>query len=172
MSNPIPEKINGYNMYDEGEKLVGITGDVELPNFEPITAAISGAGILGEVESPVIGHFGSIKLTVPFRTLSKSAAKLNEPRHQQITLRADQNSYDVSQGKILHQGLKIVIGGMPVGFNAGKLKTGEGTDTQVTLEVYYIKIMLDKDVLIELDKYNYIYVVNNKDYLAEQKINM
>lgn len=170
--NNIPEKINGYNLYDLGEKLIGITGDVEIPNLEAMTATISGAGILGEVESPIIGHFPSLVMTIPYRTITKDSARIAEPKHQVLTLRADQNSYDVSQGEISHQGLKIVIGGTPKAYTPGTIKVGEGTGTQVTLEVVYIKITLANEVLLELDKYNYIYVVNGIDYLAEVRKNI
>lgn len=170
--NAIPEKIVAYNLYDEGEKMVGITGEVELPEFESMTSTVGGAGIMGEVESPNPGHFSSQKLTIPFRTISKTAAKLFEPRGQTITLRADQSSYDVADGKIGHQGLKIVVRGVPTGFKPGKASAGNPTDSEITLELYYIKIELDGFTLIELDKYNSIYVVNGNDWLEEVRANI
>lgn len=50
MSNPIPERVVNYNVYDDTEKLVGISGEIALPNFEAMTETISGAGIAGEYE--------------------------------------------------------------------------------------------------------------------------
>ena len=53
----IPEVIHDFNMYNTGNKLVGITGEVPLPDLEAITATIAGAGLLGAYASPVPGHF-------------------------------------------------------------------------------------------------------------------
>lgn len=170
--NPIPEKLVNFNLYDDGNRLVGITGEVELPSFESMTSTISGAGILGEVESPNVGHFGSQKLTIPFRVISEAASKLFEPRGQTLTLRADQNSYDTSNGQMSHRALKVLVRGVPTTFTPGKVAVGAATETQIVLELYYIKIELDGFTIIELDKYNYIYVVNGKDYLAEVRANI
>lgn len=167
----IPEKLVAYNLYNVGEKLIGSEAEVEMPSFESITNEISGTGILGTIESPTPGHFGSIVMAITFRTVSAEAAKLNEPRAQQIMLRGDQNSYDSSGGKIMHRGLKVVARGMPKKFALGKAKAGESTGTSVELELTYIKVEDDGFVLIELDKYNYIYVVNGVDYMAEVRKN-
>lgn len=48
----IPEAIHDFNMYLTGNKLGGITGEVEMPPFESMTSTVSGAGILGEYEAP------------------------------------------------------------------------------------------------------------------------
>lgn len=169
--NNIPEKICGYNIYNEGEKLVGITSEVELPSFEAMTSTISGAGIMGEVESPNPGHFGSQKIDIGFRTVSVDAAKLYEPRGQTITLRADQSSYDVSNGVIGHQALRIILHGVPTAFKAGKLSAGNPTESLVTLELYYIKIELAGETIVELDKFNSIYVVNGIDWMSQIRDN-
>lgn len=170
--NVIPEKICSYNLYNEAEKLVGITGEVEMPSFEAMTSTISGAGVLGEVESPNQGHFGSIKMSIGFRTVSSEAAKLFEPRGQTITLRADQSSYDVSSSIIGHQKLRVVMRGVPSSYKLGKASAGNATDSEITLELYYIKVEVNGETIVELDKYNFIYVVNGKDWLAEVRENI
>ena len=63
-------------MYDsknaKEEKLVGITDTVNLPDFKTITASVSGAGIPGSIDMPVIGQFESMSMDIPFRTISKN----------------------------------------------------------------------------------------------------
>jgi len=168
----IPQKVVGYNIYNEGEKLMGRQAETELPNFEAMTTTLSGAGILGEMESPNTGHFGSMELPIAFRTLTEEAARLQEPRAHTLTLRADQDSYDVTGGVEKHRALKIVVRGFPKAFESGKLNSGNPTDTKVTLEISYIKIEHDGTTLIELDKFNYIFIVNGKDYLQEVRNNI
>ena len=47
MSKNIPTKINNYNVYNEGEKLLGVGDELTLPDFEATSETVSGAGILG-----------------------------------------------------------------------------------------------------------------------------
>lgn len=165
--NPIPEKVVNFNIYDGREKLVGVSGEITLPNLEAMTEVISGAGIAGEYESPTPGHFRSISIEIPFRVVYDQSFKLMEPRGQTITLRASQQSYDVAGGEIQHRGLKITLKVMPKGLDMGRLTVGGQTDTRNRLEVLYIKVVENGVKLLEIDKANFIYVVNGVDVLAD-----
>lgn len=170
--NGLPQKLVAYNMYNAGKKLIGNQAETELPDFEAMTTTLSGAGILGEIESPNPGHFGSMVLPITFRILDEEASELFEPRGQTITLRADEDSYDVVNGEINHRALKVVVRGMPKTLKGGKMKSGDPTESQVAIEIHYIKIELDGKTLVELDKFNYIFVVNGKDWLAAVRNNI
>lgn len=76
MSKNIPTKVNNYNVYNDGEKLLGVGDELTLPDFEATSETISGAGILGEIDDPTIGHFGNMQLEIPFRTLDKEATNM------------------------------------------------------------------------------------------------
>jgi P2 family phage contractile tail tube protein len=165
--NAIPEKVVNYNAYNEGQKLVGVTGEVTLPNLEAMSESISGAGIAGEFDSPTPGHFGSITMEIPFRVMYDQSFKLSIPRGQIITLRASQQAYDVSGGIIEHRGLKITLKVLPKGINLGTLGVGRPTETTNTLEVLYIKIEENRLILLELDKLNFIYIVDGFDVLGK-----
>ena len=56
----IPGVINNFNLYNDGTVLVGLTGEISLPDFEGMTETLSGPGILGEIEEVIIGQFGSM----------------------------------------------------------------------------------------------------------------
>lgn len=166
--NAIPEKVTNYNVYEGGtNKLVGITGDVTLPSLQAISETISGAGIAGEYESPTPGHFSSISMDIPFRVLYDSSFTLMVPGGRIIVLRASQQSYDMAGGQIQNRALKITIKGLPKGIDLGTLTVGKATGTKNTLEVVYIKIEENGKVLLELDKINFIYIVNSVDVLAK-----
>lgn len=169
MPNPIPEKVVNYNVYDDNEKLVGITGDVTLPNLEAMSETISGAGIIGEYDSPTPGHFGSMTVELSFRTLYQKSFSLMRYRGRSLVLRAAQQSYDVSQGQIFHRGLKITIKGIPKTLELGKLAVGGATETKNTLEVLYIKVEENGMKLLEIDKLNGICEIDGEDMLGEIK---
>ncbi|MCL6456491.1 MAG: phage major tail tube protein, partial [Gorillibacterium sp.] len=51
MANLVPEKLNDFRVYRDGNNLAGVA-DIQLPSFENMTETIKGAGIAGEYESP------------------------------------------------------------------------------------------------------------------------
>lgn len=163
----IPDKIINFNVYSDTEKLLGVSGEVTLPDFEPMTETLSGAGILGEIESPTPGHFGSQEIEIQFRTLTQSAFKVFENDSNTFIFRAAQQSRAVTSNKSEVRPLKIVVKGASKGGNLGKLGVGAPTETTVKLEIYYIKVEENGETLLELDKLNCIYVVNGVDKLAD-----
>lgn len=101
MSKNIPTKINNYNVYNEGEKLLGVGDELTLPDFEATSETVSGAGILGEIDDPTIGHFGNMQLEIPFRTLDKEATNMmDQTRAVQLTIRGAAQEID-SAGNIV-----------------------------------------------------------------------
>lgn len=169
MTNPIPEKVVNYNVYDDTEKLVGLSGEVALPNLEAMTETVSGAGMLGEYESANPGHFGSMTIDLTFRTLYDKSFTLLKNEGRPIVLRAAQQSYDVANGKTSYRGLKITIKGPSKGLNLGNLTVGAPTETVNTFEVLYIKIEENGKVLLELDKLNFVYILGGVDMMKDIK---
>lgn len=163
--NPIPEKVVNYNVYNGANKLVGVSAEITMPNLETMTETISGAGLAGEFESPTPGHFGSISMEIPFRTIMDQSFKLMVPGAQTLYLRAAQQSYDIAAGRINQRGLKITLKVIPKGINLGTMGVGKPTETTNTLEVLYIKIDENGKTLLELDKLNFIFKVNGTDIL-------
>ena len=165
----IPEKINNFNIYNSGNILVGITDEVTLPSFEAMTETISGPGILGEIESPHIGHFGSMTIEIPFRVLYGDIFKvMKADEGVDITLRGAVQVQSLNSGKAF-KGMRIVMRGMLKTLTAGSAKAGSPMSSSVTLELVYIMIEVDGAKKVELDKLNNVYNINGTDYLAKIK---
>lgn len=49
------ESVINFAVYEDGVEYVGMAG-VTLPNLSAIVQTLSGAGIAGNVEVPVLGH--------------------------------------------------------------------------------------------------------------------
>lgn len=167
MVNPIPEKVINYNVYFDNEKLIGINADATLPKLEPMTETVSGAGLAGEIESPVPGHFGKIEMDLSFNTVSEDSFKLLVPGTKTLVLRASQESYDLAGGQMIYRPLKITVKILTKGIDLGKLSPGKATGTKNTFELTYIKIEENGNTLLELDKLNFIFIVNGVDVLAD-----
>lgn len=161
----VPEKLINYRVYLNGDDMLG-TSDVTLPTLEAMTETVKGAGIAGEIESPVMGHFSSMEIELNWRTLEKSNVLLASPTGVHLDLRGAQQVYDSGSGTFISRPVKVVVRGVPKSTELGKLEVGATTDTKNTIEVNYIKITVDQDTILEIDKYNYICNINGTDYLA------
>ena len=159
-NNYIPEKINEYNAYLDGTKMIGVAASVTLPEVNMKTSAVSGVGVNGELDSPTIGQFESMEQEIQFNTLYSSAMDMLSPLSTvNLTLRASQQVYD-KQGGYNFKGLRVKK------FNPGKVEKGEAMEATVTLELTYLMIEVDGQQLLEVDKLNGIYKVNGTDMLA------
>ena len=166
-NNYVPEKINDFNVYLDGTKMIGNGASMDLPEINMKTSTIEGGGISGEIDSPTIGQFKSMEQVVPFNTLYSSAMDMLSPtKTVNLTFRAAQQVYDKTGG-YTHKGLRVVEVGRVKSFKPGKVEKGETMEAEVTLELTYILIEVDGKQLIEVDKLNSVYKVNGVDMLAE-----
>lgn len=165
----IPTKINKYNVYNAGNRLLGMGEEVTLPSFEASSETVSGAGILGEFDDPTVGYFSNMELEISFRVLDAEAvAMLDQTRAVQLELRGAQQTTDAG-GDIAFRPMRVVVRGRMAGFDPGKVKAGEGMETTVTLTVLYILIELEEQPVVELDKINEVFKLQGVDVLAKIK---
>jgi uncharacterized protein len=106
-------------------------------------------------------------MEIPFRVIHDKSFLLLKPSGETIVLRASQQSYDVAAGEVKYRGLKITVKGTPKGHELGKIAVGSPSDSKVNLEVLYLKIEENGQTLLELDKLNFIYIVNGVDVFAD-----
>lgn len=166
-NNYVPEKINDFNAYLDGVKMIGVGSSLDLPEINMKSSTIDGAGIGGEIDSPTIGQFESMEQEINFNTLYSSAMQMLSPLSSvNLTIRGAQQVYD-KNGGYSFKGVRVVEKGRVKKFKPGKLEKGEAMDASVTIELTYIKIEVDGEVLVEIDKLNPKYYVMGVDMLAE-----
>jgi hypothetical protein len=169
MSKTIPTKINKYNVYNAGNRLLGMGEEVTLPSFESSSETVAGAGVLGEFDDPTVGYFSNMEIEIPFRVLDAEAVDmLDQTKAVQLELRGAQQTTN-SEGDIEFRQMRVVVRGRMAKFDPGKAKAGNGMDTSVTLTVLYILIELEGDSMVELDKINEVYKIRGVDVLAKIK---
>lgn len=134
-------KINAYNVYNAGTRLVGLSDEVTLPDFEALTETISGPGFLGEIDEPLLGHFGASEIEIPFRTLNEEMfGLLAQGSAVNLTLRMSTQAIQESTMATDFMPSRVVIKGKSKGFTGGKVKQGNGTGSSVKTEIIYILI--------------------------------
>lgn len=164
-----PEVVNNFNVYNDANRIVGTTGEIPLPDLQAMTAVVSGAGILGEYNTAVVGMFQSISPEIPFRMIDKDYfGMLNTGEQSKIVMRSSvQQRNRHTGGTLSTQAMRIVYQGHPTGANFGTLKKGDLMNASIKLELTYVLIEMGGVVMLELDKLNSVYKVNGNDLLGE-----
>ncbi|QJT10231.1 phage major tail tube protein [Oceanidesulfovibrio marinus] len=163
--NKIPEKTITFNVYKDGAVLMGVA-TVELPQLQAMTEPLSGAGIAGEIDSPTLGQFQSMSAKLAFRTKTANFIQLQAPEYHHLDLRAAVQHHDGGTGKIEVISERVILRGMPKSASLGKFETAKPQDSELELEISYLKYVQDGQEILELDKLNYIFMVDGTDHLA------
>lgn len=162
----IDETVIGFAVYEDGTEYLGLS-EVTLPEISNMAEEISGAGIGGKIESVILGAIEAMTLTLNFRTVTKNAIKLHEPRQHTIDLRAAQQQRDSTKGETEIVKVKHVLNVTPKKLNPGKLATASAAEVSGEYAVAYFATYINGEKVLEIDPLNYIYYVNGVDYLAD-----
>lgn len=167
MSTNMPEVLTNFRLYYDGAKdMMGLV-DVTVPDIEPLNASLKGAGILGEISVPIIGHIGAMAMTLNFRTITQDMTLFSMPVPHVVDLRGALQVQDTSTGKRKVKPVRISGQGSTKKTGFGKFAVGEGNDSSVELELTRFSLMIDNVESILIDKLNNLYVVNGVDCLAD-----
>lgn len=170
MTNKMAEKLINFRVYlntgSSNSDLIGVA-DVDLPDLEAMTDTVKGAGIAGEVESPVIGHYGPMSMTINWRMVTGNTVGLAVPKAHQLELRGAVQNYDAGTGEYFTGSLKVVVKATPKKTGLGKLDVGAKQDSSSEFGCSYIKIWLDNNEKLEIDKFNFVCRINGNDVLAD-----
>ncbi len=159
-----------YSVYLNGGESLG-TATVELPKFEHITETLSGAGLGGEVDAPS-PLFKAMTAKLTFNKKTSNYAKLLAPVGHHLDLRASVRGLNTADSTFGDTPERIVLRTLPKNFDLGKWETGKKQENGVEFGVIYVKLVVDGKDVLEFDKFNYKYVVNGTDYLAEIRTNI
>lgn len=165
-ANRIPDKLINAKIYKQGKTELMGTADAELPGMEYITEAITGLGLAGEVETPVVGHFKSLPFKFKWNTINERATDLLFPETHHLEIYSSLQDYDAGTGKLISKPVKAVLRALPKKVNLGKLEPAKKMDSETELECVYIKMWIDGQVVLEIDKFNFICNINGEDVLA------
>lgn len=137
---------------------------VELPELTEKADAISGAGIMGEIELPVKGQYGNLKVTISYRTSLINFEKATTPGLHTFELSAAVQVLDNATGETNTQYVKYYCKGYKAMAKAGKLEQGGEMDASAEYNLIYYKKTIDGTVVRELDKLNGVDRANGVEY--------
>lgn len=166
----LPTVTNTYNVYDKGNRLIGLSDEITLPDFSAVTEEMSGSGLLGKIQEAVMGHFDSQEMEIPFLNLDNDIFAFADPLEViDLNLRASQQTLNKKEDKAGYRGVRVAVRGKLKSFKPGVLKQGGKMGSSITLELHYILIQIDGETKLELDKLNGVYRVNGKDIMEEMR---
>ena len=163
------ESVINFAVYEDSVEYVGMAG-VTLPNLAAIVQTLSGAGIAGNVEVPVLGHYDVMSLTLNFRTTTEHSVRLSEPRRHNIDLRMAQQIEDTVAGEVKVQSIKHVLVVVPKTDTGGTVAPAAPTNGSGEYSVRYWATYIDGAKVREIDPLNFICEVNGVDYLADVRM--
>lgn len=154
-----------FAVYEDSVEYLGIT-QVTLPTLEQLTQELSGAGIAGNVEAVLRGHFAAMTLGLQFRTMNRESVRLAEPRRHNIDLRVARQDEDTESGSIIIAPIKHIFVIMPKSLNPGNVAPHSAADGSGQYAVRYWAMYMDRQLVTEIDQLNYKCLVDGVDYLA------
>ena len=157
MSNQIPERLIGFRAYVDGSPDASGIVDVELPSLEAMSDTISGAGIAGEIESPTLGQFGAMGITINWRVVTAPGLRLLAQQYRPIEFRGGIQYTDPASGQLKPVTLRVATRAMPKNLSLGSLTVASAMDSSIEMEVPYLRIDIDGKLAFELDKFNYVF---------------
>lgn len=160
------QSVINFAVYEDGSEYVGLA-KVTLPDLNAITQTISGAGIAGNVEAVIAGHFDAMTLGLNFRTTTKQSIKLSEPRRHNIDLRVAQQDENTTLGAIEVRKVKHILVVVPKIDKGGSIAPASQGDGSGEYAVRYWATYIDGKKYREIDPLNFICYINGTDYLAD-----
>jgi len=165
-ANKIPDKLINAKIYKQGETELMGTADAEFPSLEYVTEALTGLGLAGEIETPVIGHFKSLGFKFKWNTVNEMATSLLYPEAHDLEVHASTQVYDAGTGKLANSPVKAFLRCLPKKGGLGKLEPGKKMDAETEMECLRIKMWIGGNLALEIDKLNFICRINGVDALA------
>lgn len=162
----MPERLINFRVYNGKNDLLGLAS-VDLPEIEAMSDTVAGAGIAGEVETPVMGHYGAMACSFSWNSITAEGMKLSKPGVHEIDIRGAQQMLDTASSKFGVVPVRLTLRVTPKTVTLGTFEPGATTDTEQEFEVLYLKMYVNDKEVIEIDKYNFVAKFGGDDALAD-----
>ena len=170
--NKVPEMLQEARVYWDGEdNMIGIA-NVDLPELASSTTSITGVGLSGEIDSPVHGHFQSMELTLNWRTPHVSGMRLVGGNPVSLQVYGSVQNFDSGANDYVEEQVIVTVRGKAKSYAPGTYEAMNTTDSSNTIEVHYIKIEVEGNTIVEIDKYGYKCIINGVDLMATIRRNI
>ena len=170
--NKVPEMLQEARVYWDGEdNMIGIA-NVDMPELASSTTSITGVGLAGEIDAPVRGHFGSMEMTLNWRTPHVTGLRMAGGNPVSLQIYGSIQNMDSGSNSYVEDQIIVTVRGRAKSYAPGTFEAMNTTDSSNTIEVHYIKVEMAGQTITEVDKYGHKCVINGEDLMATIRRNI
>lgn len=162
----VDEGVIQYAIYENESEFLGVA-EVTLPTIAQKSITVSGAGLSGDVEAPMLGQVAAMRTTITWRTTTKDTYRLYAPYSHHLDLRIALQQKNSGGANMIVVPEKIIIVGRPLEMSRGAVTPASLLNTSVSLGTEYYASYLKGKEMLRVDPYNNVYVVDGVDYAAD-----
>ncbi len=162
----LPAILKNFNLFNEGNSLMGVADEVTLPKLGRKTEEFQGAGM----PMPVDIDISNEKIELDWSCsgfLADVFKQYGNPKVNGVLLRYAGAYQREDTGDI--QSVEIVVRGRHKEIDPDKAKVGDKSATKIKTTCAYYKLTVDNQVLIEIDAMAMVFIVNGVDMLEKQR---
>jgi len=164
-------RVFNARVYIDGTDLIAKAEEVDLPKVKFKFADTKGLGLYGETELPT--GLDKMEARLKFNSMyPEFVALAADPfTARTVIVRASKQDW-TNQGVMRELPVKAELRGFFREFDTGKLKRADASEMEATMSVYYYRLEIDGQEVLEIDVFNNIYKVNGEDKLLAYKVNI
>ncbi len=154
-------------LYENGEDEDLGVAKVQLPDINFPTVNVSGSGMMGSMEVPLIGMVDNMTTTIDFLSPTHSAVRLMSPKKHTLDLRVVEEYWDTVAAEENTWADKYSMLVRPKAIKGGTVAPMSNPDASGEYVVYYYAAYRNGKQLWEIDKRNMKCVIDGVDYMEK-----
>ncbi len=139
---------------------------VDLPDLQNETENMSGFGVLGTYEAPLIGHFQDADATFHFHTITQDAYRMGRQAVRNIEVRTSIQFYDTTAQDFVPVPARYSFKTFPKAMNFGKIEPNKGQDFSIRLSLIAFIVYYNDRRVYQMDKFGGISEMDGVDVLG------
>ncbi len=171
MSNIAVNRLTNANVYLNGTSLLGRAEEINLPAIKHKLAEHKALGMVGVAEffAGIEKMEAKIKWNSFYSDVMKAAA--NPLKTVNLQVRSSLESY-TAQGRTAEVPVVCYLTAAHKDFPMGNFKQHDNVEVESNLTVYYCKLEINGEVILEVDVLANLYKVDGQDILAQYRANL
>ena len=113
-----------------------------------------------------------MELTLNWRTPHVTGLRMAGGNPVSLQIYGSIQDFDSSANDYIEEPIIVTVRGRAKAYAPGTFEAMNTTDSSNTIEVHYIKIEVDGNMIVEIDKYGYKCIVNGVDLMKKIRQNI
>lgn len=162
----LPNLLKNFNLFNDGNSLMGVADEVSLPKLSRKTEEFQGAGMPMPIDIDIANEKIELDWTcggflfAAVKQYGATKVGANLLRFAGAYQREDTGDVDA---------VEIVVRGRHKEIDFGNAKVGDKSQTKIKTTCSYYKLTVNNQVLIEIDALAMIFIVDGVDMLEKQR---